>query len=124
MIKTAHLVFSIILCFGLVAQIAKKPNLNEANTHLQEYSKYNEAHHDNIDHDPDQHAHKHKHSDDGEEHEHHHEHTKITQNDIKVITHGEIITTQVRFIKATNGFFEKNLISNPHPFEIFRPPKV
>lgn len=96
--------------------------LKSVDTHLSEFSQYNVTHHDNIDDDVQKHVHKHKHGQDGEEHEHNHDHTKVTQNEIKVLnTSFQIVNRSVE-VKSKNSFFEKIMISNPHPFGIFRPP--
>lgn len=93
---------------------------NEVNSHLAEFSKYNNTHHDNIDDEP--HTHRHKHSEDGDEHEHNHEHSKVTQSEIKLLNHSIKVLAKVTVIEIKQGFSEKNLISNPHPNKIYRPP--
>ena len=95
-------------------------NSNDVNSHLAEFSKYNNTHHDNIDDEP--HTHTHKHSEDGDEHEHNHEHFKVTQSEIKLLNHSIKVLAKVTVIEIKQGFSEKNLISNPHPSKIYRPP--
>lgn len=111
-----------ISCACLLFQVVPSSAIDDTNSHLYEFARFSVTHHDNLD--DEVHTHSHKHSDDGEEHEHNHEHLKIVQNDFKILCYSHIIVEKVRIIEATNGFFEKNLISNPHPFGIFKPPKV
>jgi hypothetical protein len=93
---------------------------NDVDSHLAEYSKYSVNHHDNIDDEP--HAHRHKHSENGDEHEHNHEHSKVTQSELKLLSHSTVVATEVTIIESGQVFSEKNLISNPHPSGIYRPP--
>ena len=93
---------------------------NEINSHLAEFSKYNDNHHDNIDDVP--HTHTHKHSEDGDEHEHNHELSKVTQSEIKILNHSIKALVKVTVIEIKQSFSEKNLISSPHPRKIYRPP--
>ncbi len=93
---------------------------NEIDSHLDEYSHYNVTQHDNIDDEP--HTHTHKHSEDGEEHEHNHEHSKVTQSEIKLLNHSLGVLSKVTIIEVRQGFSDKNLVSNPHPNKIYRPP--
>ncbi|MAZ48991.1 MAG: hypothetical protein CME65_10525 [Halobacteriovoraceae bacterium] len=107
-----------------VCIVINQPSLsvekNEIDSHLDEYSHYNVAHHDNID--DEAHTHSHKHSEDGDEHEHNHEHSKVTQSEIKLLNHSLKVLSKVTVIEVNLGFSEKNLISNPHPNKIYRPP--
>lgn len=93
---------------------------DDVDYHLSEYSHYNVTHHDNID--DESHTHTHKHSEDGDEHEHNHEHSKVTQSEIKLLNHSIKVLAEVTVIDTNQGFSEKNLISNPHPNKIYRPP--
>ncbi len=118
--------FKHIFIIIIIANIASaqaclmNDNSNEVNSHLAEFSKYNNTHHDNIDDEP--HTHTHKHSEDGDEHEHNHEHSKVTQSEIKLLNHSIKVLAKVTVIEIKQGFSEKNLISNPHPNKIYRPP--
>ncbi len=93
---------------------------NEIDSHLDEYSHYNVTQHDNIDDEP--HTHTHKHSEDGDEHEHNHEHSKVTQSEIKLLNHSIRALAKVIIIEVNQGFADKNMVSNPHPNKIYRPP--
>jgi len=117
------ILLKILLCISsacLLCQVVPLSVPDDANSHLNEYSRFNVTHHDNLD--DDVHSHKHKHSEDGDEHEHNHEHSKIVQSDFKILCNSHKIVAKVRIIEISNGFREKNLISSPHPFEVFRPP--
>ena len=117
-----------IICFSFLAicVVAIKPTMStkssDIDSHLKEYSHYNVTHHDNIDDEP--HAHTHKHSEDGEEHEHDHQHTKVTQSEIKLLNNSVKILGAFTIIESKEGFTDKNLISNPHPQSIYRPPII
>lgn len=88
--------------------------------HLAQFTNLNVHHHDNID--DESHSHRHKHSDEGEEHEHHHDHSKVSQAEIKLIRHDMHMITKVSLLDSKHNFMLKNLISNPHPSKIYRPP--
>tara|TARA_B100001248_G_scaffold227481_1_gene185938 strand:- start:4186 stop:4521 length:336 start_codon:yes stop_codon:yes gene_type:complete len=92
----------------------------DVDDHLAEFSYVNESHHDNID--GDYHAHKHKHSEDGEEHEHSHDHNQIVHVEIKVFTNSSLIFNDFQKIESQKINHLSFLISDPHPYEIFRPP--
>lgn len=117
---------AIFLSFLAITIVAWQPCLSiekdDINYHLAEYSQYNVTYHDNIDDEP--HAHKHKHSKDGEEHEHHHKHTKVSQYEIKIINHPMEVLSEISVSESGQAFTMKNLISNPHPSKIYRPPIV
>ena len=119
-----HLLNKLFLLSLAITLIARQPCLsievNGVDSHLSEYSQYSVTHHDNIDDEP--HSHKHKHSEDGEEHEHNHEHSKVTQSEIKLLNQSIEVIAKVIIIESDQGFIEKNLISNPHPSRIYRPP--
>ncbi len=117
--------FKVIFLFMLVISIiVNQPSFSvkksDIDSHLDEYSHYNVSQHDNIDDEP--HAHTHKHSEDGDEHEHNHEHSKVTQSEIKLLNHPIRILAKVIIIEVSHGFGLKNLVSNPHPSKIYRPP--
>ena len=95
---------------------------NDVDSHLSQFNSINLTHQDNID--DGAHSHSHKHSEDGDEHEHNHEHSKIVQGDFKILCHDHKVLSKVKLIETSIVFFEKNLISNPHHFDIFRPPIV
>jgi len=97
---------------------------SNSETHLDKFSEYNSSHHESIDDfsEDDSHKHTHKHREDGEEHEHEHEHSKIAQADSKVLMQSYKITSQDIEFDSCLIFFDKNLVSSFHPFEIFRPP--
>ncbi len=122
MISKILKIFCLLLCVCLFWQMRPSLELKSVETHLDKFSKYNVTHHDNIDDEAQKHAHKHKHGQDGEEHEHNHDHTKVTQNEIKVLSTPYQIVNRSVEVKSKNYFFEKTLISSPHPFGIFRPP--
>lgn len=115
---------AIYLSILAICIIASQPSLSSGksniDTHLDEYSHYNVTHHDNIDDEP--HTHTHKHSEDGDEHEHNHEHSKVTQSEIKLLNNSLGILSKVTIIEVNQGFSDKNLVSNPHPNKIYRPP--
>tara|TARA_R110002049_G_scaffold210253_2_gene381109 strand:+ start:475 stop:855 length:381 start_codon:yes stop_codon:yes gene_type:complete len=117
-IKTLLVFF---LTVGIVtAQLTTFNKKSDTDSHLTKYSHYNVTHHDNIDDEP--HAHTHKHSEDGDEHEHSHEHSKVTQSEIKLLNHSVKVLAEITIIETNQGFIEKNLISSPHPSEVYRPP--
>ncbi len=116
---TSFFIFFVFL-LGIVGNISTKATYNDIDSHLKDFVEFNQVHHDNIDNEP--HTHKHKHSDDGEEHEHNHQHTKVTQSEIKLLNCTVNILGGSVVIESKNGFTEKNLISNPHPSRIYRPP--
>lgn len=120
----SSIIKSIYLTFLAVCILAVQPSSSfkksDINSHLDEYSHYNVTHHDNIDDEP--HAHTHKHSEDGDEHEHNHEHSKVTQSEIKLLNHSIRVLAKVIIIEVNQGFADKNLVSNPHPKKIYRPP--
>ena len=121
LLKFAKTIFISLLTISLVAaQSFSNSDKDDVDSHLAEFSKYNETHHDNIDDEP--HSHTHKHSEDGDEHEHNHEHSKVTQSEIKLLNQSVKVLAQVTIIKTNRGFSQKNLISNPHPDNIYRPP--
>ena len=95
---------------------------HNADSHINEYSEFTVSYHDNID--DEAHSHKHKHSEDGEEHEHNHEHSKVSQSEVKLSSHSVPMITDVSLKETKNGFREKNFLSTPHPFELFRPPII
>lgn len=97
-------------------------NTENYDSHINAYSHVNQTHHDNIDDTEKEHVHCHKHTEDGEEHEHKHEHSKLNQLEVKVLVSVESIKTQAIYLKQTQGFKDKNLISSPHLLQIFRPP--
>jgi hypothetical protein len=113
-------IFCITLSICLFWQIRPSLKLKSVDSHLNEFLQYNVTDHDNLDDEEHKHAHRHKHSQNGEEHEH--EDTKVSQNEIKVLSLSDKITSLLIKIKSKNIFFQKILISNPHPFGIFRPP--
>lgn len=119
-----NLVKTIFVSFLTISLVVAQPysnsDQNDVDSHLAEFSKYNNTHHDNIDDEP--HAHTHKHSEGGDEHEHNHEHSKVTQSEIKLLNHSIKVLAKVIVIDVKQGFSEKNLISNPHPNKIYRPP--
>ena len=80
------------------------------------------THHDNIDNSEAVHSHKHKHSEDGEEHEHEHEHLKLAEVEFKILNKPYNLLNHTKNEKSEHSFYYKTMISNPHPFEIFRPP--
>lgn len=114
--------FLCISCACLLFQGVLYSAPNETNLHMNDFSIFNVTHHDNLD--DEVHSHTHKHSEDGDEHEHNHEHSKIVQNDFKILSTRDEILAKVKIIETSIVFYEKNLISNPHPFDIFRPPIV
>lgn len=124
MVRIFSFTISILLCVGLLSQVTMKANTERPNNHLQEYTKYNSTHHDNIDYETDKHSHTHKHSDNSEEHQHDHKHSKVVQNDIKVFLNNELIKIKITEIKIIHNYDEKYLISKAHPFTIFRPPII
>lgn len=93
---------------------------NDIDSHLDHFANINITHHDNIDDEP--HAHTHKHSEDGEEHEHSHEHVKVTQSELKLLNNFAIALAVISVKESKKNFFEKNLVSNPHSSQIYRPP--
>lgn len=117
-IKAIHLSF---LAIAIIAgQRYSSKEINSIDHHLSEYSRYNITHHDNIDDQP--HSHTHKHNEDGDEHEHNHEHSKASQSENKLLSHSFEILAKSIMIELKQGFTEKNLISNPHPSKVYRPP--
>lgn len=117
--------FQTLVLFALVANLVanySSVNLekNDIDSHLDHFASINVTHHDNIDDEP--HAHKHKHSEDGEEHEHSHEHAKVTQSELKLLNNFAISLGVTSVNDSKKSFFEKSLVSNPHPSEIYRPP--
>jgi hypothetical protein len=104
----------------VAGQLSMSPEKSDIDSHITKYSRYNVTHHDNID--DEAHAHTHKHSEDGDEHEHSHEHSKVTQSEIKLLNHSVKVLAEITIIEANQDFIEKNLISSPHPFEVYRPP--
>lgn len=111
--------FLLAICI-ITSQPSLSVEKSDIDSHLDEYSHYNTTQHDNIDDEP--HAHTHKHSEDGDEHEHKHEHSKVTQSEIKLLNHSIRVLAKVTIIEVSQGFADKNLVSNPHPNEIYRPP--
>lgn len=114
--------FSIVLSFCVFAQSTPTFTNSEIDSHLGQYSRYNTNHHDNIDSEP--HSHTHKHSEDGEEHEHKHEHSNLVQSDKQFVGRDKNELKEVDLSESKRNFFEKSLISNPHPQGVFRPPIV
>ncbi|MBH47879.1 MAG: hypothetical protein CME71_06875 [Halobacteriovorax sp.] len=114
----------LFIAFSMLCLLGQQKNVfslqNSLEMHFSNYSKFNTGHHDNID--DEVHSHRHKHSEDGTEHEHHHDHSKHLQSDIKIISNSSAISTNYQLIESKNGFYEKSLSSNAHPFAIFRPP--
>ena len=111
-------------CFSFGLQ-ARAPSIsNKTDIHLSKFSKFNEAHHDNIDETSEEHSHKHRHSKDSEEHGHNHDHSKFTQAQIQLVIQNREVKFNCFEINTTQNFNEKSFVSNPHPFEIFRPPIV
>ncbi|MCO4795568.1 MAG: hypothetical protein KC493_17755 [Bacteriovoracaceae bacterium] len=90
--------------------------------HLDLYSNVNKTAHDNIDDNVDEHAHSHKHSEDGEEHEHNHDHGSLSLLEIKILRADLNLKFSVAAFEYINRPTVKNLHSNPHLLEIFRPP--
>ncbi len=88
--------------------------------HLAQHASANHIHHENIDDSP--HTHTHKHSDGGEEHEHEHEHSKFAHSEVKVLSCEATFALNYNPKDSQSGFGEQNLISNPHPSKIYRPP--
>jgi len=109
-----------VACSCILFQVVHLSAPDETDVHLNVYSKFNVTHHDNLD--DDAHTHRHKHSKDGDEHEHSHEHSKIVQSDFKILCESHKMVASIKIIDISTGFSEKNLFSNPHPFEVFRPP--
>ncbi len=97
-------------------------NEDETRMHLNAYTQVNESHHDNIDDTQQMHTHTHKHSEDGEEHEHNHEHLKISQHEIKALSHSKIIKITYKEFNNNRSFIEKTFTSTPPPIELLRPP--
>ena len=122
MLNNLGKIFCLFLCVCLSWQMRSLLKLKSVDTHLDEFAQYNVTYHDNIDNGEQKHAHGHKHSKDGEEHEHNHDHEKITQSDIKVLSTSHLLVNISFELKIKNIFYEKILISSPHPFVIFRPP--
>lgn len=117
--------FRSIFIFALwVSFIANSPGANfvkdNIDSHLDLFASFDVTHHDNIDDEP--HTHKHKHSEDGEEHDHGHDHLKLTQSELKSLSHYSIDLPIISTSEMRNSFFEKKLISSPHPMQIYRPP--
>lgn len=123
--KICHILSLSVLAICVIAVQASVFNQkSEIDSHLVEYSRHNVSHHDNIDDniDDETHVHTHKHSEDGEEHEHNHEHSKVGQSEIKLLNQSIQILAEIIIIKSNQGIVEKNLISSPHPSELYRPP--
>ena len=97
-------------------------DLKNIDMHLNEFQKYNVTAHDSIDDKDQEHGHTHKHGKDGEEHEHNHDHSKVGQSIIKVLSNSNKLISLSIKLKSKKIFYQKILVSNPHPIGIFRPP--
>ncbi len=114
-------IFTLCLAIFIAGVNAKNLSFDSIDIHLNHYAQYNNSHHDNIDDEP--HSHTHKHSEDGDEHEHKHEHQKSSSTEYE-LTRGSFtfISLSVTF---SSGFYSiKNLSSDPHLKQLFRPPIV
>jgi ABC-type Zn2+ transport system substrate-binding protein/surface adhesin len=120
MTNSFRIIIHLFLSFSIIGQINLEVEAFELVSHLNSYSEINKTYHDNIDDSTEEHVHGHKHSEDGDEHEH--EHSKISQNDLKILTNTESIQPHINDYKSSQGFSNKVLFSNPHILQIFRPP--
>lgn len=118
----AFFIMAITIAIVFVAPAKPAANSVAAEAHLNQFSKFAEPQHDNIDDTTDSHAHMHKHSQDGEEHQHHHEHENLSESVAKIIY--IIFKSDLNIIEfqSTNMFFEADLASKPYLRGIFRPP--
>ena len=111
-----------IIILGISLVIGKGPTANsqDFDSHINSYSYVNQSQHDNIDDTEKEHVHSHKHSEDGEEHEH----SNIGHQEFKVLTTLDSIRLEIKEYKSSQGFRDKNLISNSPLLQVFRPPIV
>ena len=113
----------LIFSLGLLASKSYPVSFekNSTSSHLDQFSIFNVTQHDNID--DETHSHKHRHSEDGEEHEHSHDHTKVsTTSDIKLLSSCVKSISKVPEADFRWDFLVENLIPDPHPSKIYRPP--
>lgn len=113
---------SVVLTIIVSAPFDIGLKLDEVQNHLNEFSNYSVAHHDNIDDSSEIHSHVHKHSEDGEEHEHDHSHDRVSDISQKTFFASKPIAMATFELETSQGITESNLNSNPHPSSIFRPP--
>ena len=84
LLKLVKTIFLSLLAISLIAgQPFSSSDQIDVDSHLAEFSKYNNTHRDNIDDEP--HTYTHKHSEGGDEHEHNDELSKVTQPEIKLL---------------------------------------
>lgn len=111
-----------IISISLLVGKSSINNVEKLESHMDVYSHVKQTQHDNIDNTTKEHVHSHKHSENGKEHEHKHEHSKINQHEMKLLATVESIQTEVNEYESAQVFSDKNLNSNPHLLQIFRPP--
>ena len=116
--------FSIVLV--MVSLISPRICFYEANRnvddHLAEFSHTNETRNDNNADEHHDHKHMHKHSRDSEEHEHNHDHTRVAHVESKLFINTTSVFNGIQKIESEQSFHLTFLVSDPHPFDIFRPP--
>lgn len=118
--KITRYVFLFFMTSNLVVGAYSSFFKGDISDHLAQFSDVNQVHHENID--DEFHSHKHKHSEGEEEHEHNHEHSNVSHSEVKVINNSFKVVLEISIIESKQGSTEKNLLSNAHPLEIYRPP--
>lgn len=112
----------LVVYFCILATGKSFISIEDTDSHLNTYSAVNKTLHDNIDDSSKEHTHTHKHTKDGEKHEHGHEHSKTTQYETKLLNQNINIKITVEELENTQYFSYKNLTSDPHCLNLFRPP--
>ena len=115
-------IICLFCCAFFLGQAAATYLANGDHAHLDEVFQLSEPRHDNIDDSASAHTHKHRHNEDGEEHDHSHEHSNAAQSEIKIVSPSYQILLHGSSMKVKSSFVLEDLISDPHPFEVFRPP--
>ena len=120
--KSCTFLLCVLISFCVIATGISFTELESTDSHLDQFSRYNQTPHDNIDDNATAHTHQHKHSKSGKRHEHSHDHLKISQFEISIIDRNLYANPKTDEIES-NQFYEYNaLISNAHPIDLFRPP--
>ena len=124
LMRTLKLFYSLLFVLSILLQPfgAQYSEIDSLDDHLTQYEQFNYSHYEDLLDDDHSHHHSHKHSEDGEEHEHHHSHTKTSNTEIQYVSNVYGIALQFKEKESKLNSLEKNLYSETHILEIFRPP--
>lgn len=124
MLRLFKVILFTFICISLIFQLKPQIEKSDLLTHFNESSTFSISHHDNIEGTDNLHTHTHKHSEGEPEHDHHHEHLKVSSTDFKILSVSYEIKNPIVELFSNQIYSSKFLLSNFHPFRIFRPPII